>query len=435
MEKKIAIFWFRRDLRLHDNAGLDAALSCGLEVLPIFIFDSEILERLPSRHDARVVFIHRQVTSLKMKIESSGSSLVVVHGKPLDVFKKLVDEYPTIFRVFANDDDEPMALARDSEVESFLRSRGIGFQVTGDHVMFGKDEVLKGDGKPYTVFTPYSRRWKERLQETGLRCFGSDQKSISFYKCSPTPMPSLEDLGFDDFEFSFPPAQIDHDLIRNYADIRDIPAVQGTSRLGVHLRFGTMSIRELVNVSRDLGETFLNELIWRDFFMQIMGHFPHVVNGPFKKQYENSGWRNDEKEFERWCHGMTGYPIVDAGMRELNQTGFMHNRVRMITASFLVKHLLIDWRWGEAWFAEKLLDFELASNNGNWQWAASTGCDAVPYFRIFNPDTQQQKFDPKGDYVRKWVPELGTIAYPRPMVDHKMARERALMAYKSVIQR
>ncbi len=435
MEKKIAIFWFRRDLRLHDNAGLDAALSCGLEVLPIFIFDSEILERLPSRHDARVVFIHRQVTSLKMKIESSGSSLVVVHGKPLDVFKKLVDEYPTIFRVFANDDDEPMALARDSEVESFLRSRGIGFQVTGDHVMFGKDEVLKGDGKPYTVFTPYSRRWKERLQETGVRCFGSDQKTIRLYKCSPTPMPSLEDLGFDDFEFSFPPAQIDHDLIRNYADIRDIPAVQGTSRLGVHLRFGTMSIRELVNVSRDLGETFLNELIWRDFFMQIMGHFPHVVNGPFKKQYENIGWRNDEKEFERWCHGMTGYPIVDAGMRELNQTGFMHNRVRMITASFLVKHLLIDWRWGEAWFAEKLLDFELASNNGNWQWAASTGCDAVPYFRIFNPDTQQQKFDPKGDYVRKWVPELGTIAYPRPMVDHKMARERALMAYKSVTQR
>ena len=299
-------------------------------------------------------------------------------------------------------------------------------------MMFGKGEVLKSDGKPYTVFTPYSRRWKEKLQEKGIGHYASEDKTARLLKCPQNPMPSLPDLGFDDFDVDFPAAQIDHGLIQDYGATRDFPALQGTSRLGVHLRFGTISIRELVSASIDLGETFLNELIWRDFFMQIIGHFPHVVDRPFKKQYENIRWRNDEKEFERWCQGTTGYPIVDAGMRELSQTGFMHNRVRMITASFLVKHLLIDWRWGEAWFAEKLLDFELASNNGNWQWAASTGCDAVPYFRIFNPETQQQRFDPKGEYVRKWVPELGTASYPRPMVDHKMARERALSAYKNL---
>lgn len=432
MEKRIAIFWFRRDLRLHDNHALDAALSCGLEVLPIFIFDSDILDRLASRHDARVVFIHRQISSLKKKIESMGSSLLVIHGKPLDVFGQLIEGYGAVSHVFANGDEEPLALARDREVEEFLKSKGIELHLFADHVMFGKDEVLKGDGKPYTVFTPYSRRWKERLQENGVKYYHSESKTSHFLKCTAANMPSLQDLGFDDFDFPFPDCRIDHELIRKYGETRDIPAVNGTSRLGVHLRFGTMSIRELVGVSRDLGETFLNELIWRDFFMQIMGHYPYVVNGPFKKQYENIRWRNDEKEFDRWCKGMTGFPIVDAGMRELNETGFMHNRVRMITASFLVKHLLIDWRWGEAWFAEKLLDFELASNNGNWQWAASTGCDAVPYFRIFNPETQQQRFDPKGEYVRKWVPELGTIAYPRPMVDHKMARERALMAYKNL---
>lgn len=432
MEKKIAIFWFRRDFRLHDNAGLDAAFSCGLEVLPLFIFDKTLLDRLPSRHDARVVFIHRHVSAVKRKLESMGSSLMVLHGNPLDLFPKLVGEYGNIDRVYANGDEEPNAISRDTALKAFFESNGIQFRLFADHMMFGKGDVLKSDGKPYTVFTPYSRRWKERLQEKGTAHYASEDKTSRLLKCSQMPMPSLEDLGFDDFDFPFPPALIDHDLIRGYGATRDIPAVQGTSRLGVHLRFGTMSIRELVSISRDLGETFLNELIWRDFFMQIMGHFPHVVVGPFKKQYENISWRNNEGEFDRWCNGTTGYPIVDAGMRELNETGFMHNRVRMITASFLVKHLLIDWRWGEAWFADKLLDFELSSNNGNWQWAASTGCDAVPYFRIFNPEAQQQKFDPKGEYVRRWVPELGTISYPRPMVDHKFARERALLAYKNL---
>ena len=432
MEKKIAIFWFRRDLRLHDNAGLDAALTCGLDVLPVFIFDRTILDRLPSRQDARVVFIHRHVSALKEKLELLGSSLLVFQGNPNDIFQNLAGEYGNIERVFANGDEEPYALSRDHALDTFFKGRGIQFQLFADHMMFGKGEVLKSDGKPYTVFTPYSRRWKEKLQEKGIGHYASEDKTARLLKFPQNPMPSLPELGFDDFDFDFPAARIDHGLIQGYGATRDFPALQGTSRLGVHLRFGTISIRELVSASIDLGETFLNELIWRDFFMQIIGHFPHVVDRPFKKQYENIRWRNDEKEFERWCQGTTGYPIVDAGMRELSQTGFMHNRVRMITASFLVKHLLIDWRWGEAWFAEKLLDFELASNNGNWQWAASTGCDAVPYFRIFNPETQQQRFDPKGEYVRKWVPELGTASYPRPMVDHKMARERALSAYKNL---
>lgn len=430
MNEKIALFWFRRDLRIHDNPALFAALNSGLQVLPVFIFDKGILDKLHNRKDARVLFIHQELKKLKGLLEERGSSLWVYHGDPEEAFRWFLQQFPGVQSVFANRDYEPYALERDKRVEQFLNASGIKFQTFRDHVIFEKDEVLKNDGTPYTVYTPYSRKWKERLSGEQLMPFASEQFPGKLYQTSPYPFPEISQLGFESSFCSFPGRHIDLPLIEQYAETRDLPALKGTSRLGVHLRFGTISIRELTSAALKHGEVFLNELIWRNFFIQIMAHFPHVVNSPFKKPYGRIEWRNDEHEFERWCRGETGYPMVDAGMRELNATGFMHNRVRMVTASFLCKHLLIDWRWGEAYFAEKLLDFELASNNGNWQWAAGTGCDAAPYFRVFNPETQQQKFDPDGMYVRKWVPEAGTPGYAKPMVDHKLARERALETYK-----
>lgn len=433
MKEKINIFWFRRDLRLNDNVGLFHALEASLPVLPIFIFDKKILGKLSLKTDARVTFIYHQLEKIKQELEKAGRSLKVLHSTPLEAFQGLWTEYE-IKTVFTNRDYEPDALERDTEIENFLKSKNIGFLTFKDHVIFEKNEIVKDNGEPYTVFTPYSKKWKLLLADKTIPQFKSEKLLSKVLQNKPFPMPTLENLGFEESRISIPMSDVSTELIANYALTRDIPSLKGTSRLGIHLRFGTVSIREITIKAQKQSETFLNELIWRNFFIDILWHFPHVVNKSFKPKYDFIQWRNDEKEFEKWCRGETGFPMVDAGMRELNETGFMHNRVRMVTASFLVKHLLIDWRWGEAYFAEKLLDFELASNNGNWQWAAGCGCDAAPYFRIFNPESQQKRFDPEGKYILKWVPEYGTLSYPQPMVEHTFARERALATFKRALK-
>jgi deoxyribodipyrimidine photo-lyase len=432
MTQRIAIFWFRRDLRITDNSGLFHALKSGLPVLPIFIFDTEILDKLNSKSDARVTFIYNQLQIINSEIEKFGSSLKVLHGKPLESFQKLTGEFE-IAAVYTNNDYEPYAIQRDKEIEIFLKQKGIVFHTFKDHLIFEHNEVLKDDGTPYTVFTPYSRKWKQKLEKSGIPEFPSQNHLQSLYKTKPFHFPEIGEIGFVKSQIQVPEMNISEQLIKNYAEKRDLPALDATSKLGVYLRFGTISIREVTRIALTFSEVFLNELIWRNFFSQILLHFPQVEKKAFKPKYDFIQWRNNEKEFEAWCRGETGYPMVDAGMRELSETGFMHNRVRMVTASFLTKHLLIDWRWGEAWFAEKLLDFDLASNNGNWQWAAGCGCDAAPYFRVFNPESQQQKFDPQAKYILKWVPEYGTVKYPQPIVEHAFARERVLQVYKSAL--
>jgi deoxyribodipyrimidine photo-lyase len=434
MASEISLFWFRRDMRLHDNAALYHALREGKPVVPIFIFDIQILDALPDKQDRRVQFIHHTLTQLQADLTAMGSSLQVAYGKPLEVFARLTELYP-VKKVFCNHDYEPYALERDAQVAELLKSKGIAFETHKDQVIFEKDEVLSGQGKPYTVFTPYSRKWKEQVNAFYLQPYPTEKYFGNFYQQAPLPVPSLEEMGFVGAEVAFPPAETSDALIRRYAEQRDFPAIQGTTRLSVHLRFGTVSIRQLAQKAQQLSESWLNELIWRDFYMNILHHFPHVATRAFKPDYDRIDWRNNEEEFARWCQGQTGYPIVDAGMRELNQTGFMHNRVRMITASFLVKHLLIDWRWGEAYFAQKLLDFDLSANNGGWQWAAGSGCDAAPYFRVFNPTLQTQKFDKDLRYIKKWVPELSSLKYPQPMVEHSFARERALATYKKALSK
>lgn len=432
------IFWFRRDLRLEDNAGLYHALKAGLPVIPVFIFDRNILDKLEDRDDHRVAFIHQTLASLKEQLTALGSDLWVLEGDPLVLYKQLVTQVE-ISGVFTNHDYEPYALERDRQIGEFLAGKGVGFHTFKDQVIFEKQEILSNAQSIYTVFTPYSRKWKAACNDFYLSSYPVEKYHHVFARREsaaflfPPEFPSLEALGFQDPGIEFPGADIHETMIRQYQEKRNYPAVAGTSRLSVHLRFGTISIRQLAKKAGLLGETFLNELIWRDFYMMILANFPEVVSHAFKKAYDHIPWRNDEKEFTRWMEGQTGYPIVDAGMRELNATGFMHNRVRMITASFLTKHLLIDWRWGEAYFARKLLDFDLAANNGGWQWAAGSGCDAAPYFRIFNPSEQTRKFDPQLDYTRKWVPEFESLLYPKPMVDHKMARERALQTYKKAL--
>lgn len=433
MSNKIVVFWYRRDLRLHDNHGLKEALDAGLAVLPVFIFDKYILKKFSNKNDARVTFIHSEIKRLKNKAEELGSSLKVFYSTPKEAFKELLDEYE-VAAVYANKDYEPEAIDRDKKIGNFLHENEVEYRLFKDHVIFEENEVLKDNNEPYTVFTPYSKKWKQTFDEKPVVQYNSEEKLEGLMKTRPFKLPELEDIGFEESELEIPSREVSDELIENYNKTRDFPAEKGTTRLGIHLRFGTVSIRELVKRAEELSETFLNELIWRDFYITILWHFPHVVDRSFRKKYDSINWRNNEKEFERWCNGQTGYPMVDAGMRELNETGFMHNRVRMVTASFLTKHLLIDWRWGEAYFADKLLDYELASNNGNWQWAAGTGCDAAPYFRIFNPDSQQKKFDAKGKYVMKWVPEMGMKRYSEPVVEHKMARERALKRYKDALK-
>lgn len=426
--------WFRRDLRLYDNAALYHALKSGHPVVPVFIFDRNILDKLQNKSDRRVEFIHNALEAMQQELAARGSTLDVRYGYPEAIWPQLLQDYD-VAHVYTNHDYEPYAAQRDAAVAHLLQARGIGWHTYKDQVIFEKEEITKDDGKPYTVFTPYSRKWKLRLTPFYLQEYPVQAYESAFLQQPIQPMPSLETMGFQGAKLPFPERVIKAELVKKYKDQRDIPSIPGTSRLGVHLRFGTLSIRRLAAFVQPLSEGFLNELIWRDFYHMILHHFPHVGQGlAFKKEYDNIQWRNDERAFEAWCRGETGYPIVDAGMRELNATGFMHNRVRMITASFLIKHLLIDWRLGEAYFAEKLLDFDLAANNGGWQWAASSGCDAAPYFRVFNPTLQAQKFDPKGAYIRHWVPEYESVGkYPRPIVQHEVARARVLEVYKQAL--
>ncbi len=433
IKEKISIFWFRRDLRLEDNATLWQALKSGNKILPVFIFDTNILEHLADKKDARVLFIYREISRLKNELENYGSSLQVFHTTPLQAFKKIIAENTQydVAEVFANRDYEPSARARDKEVYEFLKSQGIDFKSRKDHVIFEKNEILKSDGKPYTIFTPYSKKWKSTANEFFLKKYPSENYLKNLYCCPPFELPKISEIGFSDFDFSyFPSCEIDVNTIENYAANRDFPSIKGTSRLSLHLRFGTTSIRRLCQIASSISEKWLDELIWRDFYQMIIYHFPDSATKSFKPKYDKITWRDNEEEFKKWSEGKTGYPIVDAGMRELNETGFMHNRVRMIVASFLCKHLLIDWRLGEKYFAQKLLDYDLASNVGGWQWVAGSGCDSAPYFRIFNPESQTEKFDPEFKYIKKWVPEFQDKSYEKPMVDHKFARARCLETYK-----
>ncbi len=433
MADKVSIFWFRRDLRLHDNAGLYHALRSGYPVVPVFIFDTNILDELENKADKRVDFIHRQLEHMQAQLEATGSTLHVLHSTPEDAFRQLVSRYD-VQAVYTNHDYEPYARERDKRIAGYLQGQGISFFSYKDQVIFEKDEVLKDNGEPYTVYTPYSKRWKARLNEFYLRPYPVEKYFDHFYKQQALPVPSLESIGFVRTNVDIPRAELDEAVAKDYHNTRDIPSLHGTTRLSVPLRFGTVSIRQLAAKAKELNEKLLNELIWRDFYQSILWHFPYVVNHAFKPEYDKIAWRNNTEEFRLWCEGKTGYPIVDAGMRELNSTGYMHNRVRMIVASFLVKHLLIDWRWGEAYFAEKLLDFDLASNNGGWQWAAGSGCDAAPYFRIFNPCLQTQKFDPELKYIREWIPEFEDFTkYPQPVVEHSFARRRCLNAISDVL--
>ncbi len=425
IDSSTAVFWFRRDLRLQDNTGLYHALKENKEVIPIFIFDITILDQLEDKTDSRVDFIHQSLSLMQRQLEALGSTLLVFHGEPLEILQSFNAK-----AIYTNHDYEPYARKRDDNIKTLLEKRKIPFLTFKDQVIFERNEVLKDDGKPYTIFTPYSRKWKALLKIAALKTYATEDHFSSFKKMKSSPLPSLQDIGFEESGHHFPERAIKKSIIEKYDLQRDFPAVEGTTKLSVHLRFGTISIRMLTKLAQQKNETWLNELIWRDFYHMILWHFPQVEKQAFKPAYDRIEWRNDPKEFQQWCDGKTGYPIVDAGMRELNATGFMHNRVRMIVASFLTKHLLIDWRWGEAYFAQKLLDFDLAANNGGWQWAAGSGCDAAPYFRVFNPTLQANKFDPKLEYIKKWVPELGTKTYPIPMVDHKFARERALKVYK-----
>ena len=428
MENKVSIFWFRRDLRLEDNKGLHEALQSGNKVVPLFIFDKDILESLP-KNDARVTFIYQTLQKLDKELREYRSSLIIKKGKPLEVWRKLIEEY-TIQRVYTNKDYEPYAIKRDKEIADFLTSKGIRFNAFKDQVIFEENEVLKNDGTSYTVFTPYKNKWLQNFSEKkDTQDFTIDL--ANFYQFS-SEFPSLASIGFEESTIKVKPYNLSNlDL---YDEVRDFPAEDKTSYLSPYLRFGLVSTRKMVRFALKTNQTFLSELIWREFFMQILYHFPKVVTQNFKQKYDAVPWRNNEEEFKKWCEGKTGYPMVDAGMRELNETGYMHNRVRMITAGFLCKHLLIDWRWGEAYFAEKLLDYDLSANNGNWQWAAGTGCDAAPYFRVFNPESQLKKFDKDLQYVRKWVKDFDELTYPQPMVEHKFARERAISTYKNALQ-
>ncbi len=432
--EKINIFWFRRDLRLHDNAGLYHALKTGLPVLPLFIFDTNILDKLSEKKDRRVQFIRDVIVEIQKKLSEIESSIIVFYGKPENAFEQLLNEYD-IDTVFTNHDYEPYAIERDDTIKKLLEQKEIQFKTYKDQVIFEKDEVLKEDGKPYTVYTPYSKKWKETLTDFYIKSYPCEKYFKNFLKHSPGRIPSLSAMGFVKSKQEIPSSHPPDDIIKTYSKTRDYPSLEsGTSRLGIHLRFGTVSIREEVSKAKKLNAVFLNELIWREFYMAILWHFPHVGHHrAFKPEYESIKWRNNEEEFKRWCEGQTGYPIVDAGMRQLNETGYMHNRVRMITGSFLCKDLLIDWRWGEAYFAEKLLDYDLAANNGGWQWVAGSGCDAAPYFRIFNPELQTRKFDKDLAYIKKWVPEFQEFSYPKPIVNHQEARQRCLEAYKEAL--
>ncbi|NHA08024.1 deoxyribodipyrimidine photo-lyase [Mucilaginibacter sp. HC2] len=435
MDKKtqITIFWFRRDLRLNDNAGLYYALKSGNPVLPLFIFDKDILDHLEDKDDARVNFIHQTIKQLDKELHKLGSSLKVIYDKASPAWDSIIQEHH-IASVYTNHDYEPYAIKRDNAVKEKLHKHGIELKTFKDQVIFEKDEVVKDDGKPYTVYTPYQRKWYNALKPFYLKTYPIKKYLKNLIETQALPIPSLKEMGVEESNISFPNQEY-KDVIADYKAKRDFPAIKGTSRISLHLRFGTVSIRELAKTAYDSPDkTWLNELIWREFYMMILYHFPHTMDHAFRPEYDRIKWVNNETQFTAWCDGQTGYPIVDAGMRELNATGFMHNRVRMIVASFLSKHLLIDWRWGEHYFARKLLDYEMASNVGGWQWAAGSGTDAAPYFRIFSPDAQTKKFDPQLQYIKKWVPEYADFSkYPKPIIDHAFARERCLKAFKEAL--
>ncbi len=432
--KKVTIFWFRRDLRLDDNVGFLEALKGDYPVLPIFIFDKEILDKLPE-DDARVTFIYNELQKMRDTLQAEhDSSLAMFYSTPEQVFKELIADYD-VQAVITNRDYEPYALERDKKIASLLEENDISFTTFKDQVIFEKDEIVKGDGDPYVVYTPFKNKWKATFDEDkDLIIHYTSQYLDNLIDHSRLPNVTLGDMGFKKSSIEVPDYDVTPTLIENYEDTRNFPAQDGTSRLGPHLRFGTVSVRKMVKKAiAQTNEVFWSELIWREFFMQILYHFPHTKDKAFRSKYDRIDWRNNEEEFEKWKNGQTGYALVDAGMRELNATGYMHNRVRMLTASFLCKHLLIDWRWGETYFAEKLLDYDMSSNVGNWQWAAGSGVDAAPYFRIFNPMTQVDKFDKQKEYINKWVPELQELSYPDKMVDHKEARERCLKTYKEAV--
>ena len=430
-KQSISIFWFRRDLRLHDNKGLYHALKNSENVIPLFIFDTDIIDSLPE-NDARVEFIYNSVKQMQNELRKRHRNMLVIKGKPLDIFEKIATDYQ-IKAVYCNKDHEPYGIERDEKVKRFLESKNIDFHSYLDHLLFEKDEVVKNDGSPYHVFSPYGRKCREVLTKEHLKYYPSEDFLTHFHQLDDIQFPILKELGFKPSDIDFPEKDNKDAIINTYDKTRNFPAKKGTTRLGIHLRFGTVSLRQLAQKALKKNDTYFNELLWREFYAMILWHYPHVTDTSFKKQYDNIDWLNDKKQFEAWKEGKTGYPMVDAGMRELAITGYMHNRVRMITASFLTKHLLIDWRWGEAWFAEKLLDYELSSNNGGWQWSAGSGCDAAPYFRIFNPSEQQKKFDPDNEYVKKWLPELNSDKYPQPIVEHKFARERCLNTFKKAL--
>jgi deoxyribodipyrimidine photo-lyase len=427
---KAAVFWHRRDLRWKDNTGLYAALEGDYPVIPIFIFDKNILDDLADTDDARVSFIHHHVEKLDEFYRSKNSRLHCYYGNPAEIFKKLTAQYD-LHAVYTNEDYEPYARQRDKEISTYLKESNIAFNTFRDHVLIHPDEVHKDDGKPYVVFTPYSRKWRNTLSSNHVEAHPSAGYFDNFYTGQAEALPALGEMGFTkNTQITFPSDEVSEELLKSYEERRNFPGIEGTSRLGIHLRFGTISIRDLFDSAKNLSSTYVNELIWREFYQMILWHFPRVVNENFHKKYDQLEWRNNEMEFERWCNGKTGYPIVDAGMNQLNATGYMHNRVRMIVASFLTKHLLIDWRWGEAYFARKLLDYELASNNGGWQWAAGTGTDAQPYFRIFNPYSQTEKFDKNRTYISRWTNADEKI---EPIVEHSAARQRALETYKKAV--
>lgn len=431
----INIFWFRRDLRLEDNAGLYRALKSGNPVLPIFIFDREILDKLEDKDDSRVTFIYKAIEDINKELHKHGSSLLVLYNTPENAWDDLLKKH-NIAEVYTNYDYEPYAKKRDNAIAQKLKKHNIEFKAYKDQVIFDRDEVLKNDGKPYTVYTPYQRKWYETLKPSYLKAYPTEKYLGNLLKTKHTAIPTLHKMGFVKSELDYPGKEYSS-IIKEYAQKRDFPGITGTSHIGIHLRFGTISIRRCASTAyKAHDKTWLNELIWREFYMMILDHFPETADHAFKPDYDHINWINDENQFEAWCQGKTGYPFVDAGMRELNATGYMHNRVRMVVASFLTKDLLIDWRWGERYFARKLLDYEMASNVGGWQWAAGSGTDAAPYFRIFNPDAQLKKFDPQFVYIKKWVPEYADFSkYPKPIVDHAFARERCLKAFKAALSR
>ena len=425
---KTNIFWFRRDLRLDDNVGLNSALSSGNPVLGIFIFDEDIIENLPN-DDARISFIYQKLEEINKRLNTVNSSLLVIKGKPINVFNNLIKEYE-IENLYSNLDYEPYAIDRDKKISDLLKKNKIHHFQYKDQVIFGPTEILKENSLPYTVFTAYKNKWLSKFKQESI----STEIFLNFsnFLKIKNQFPLLSEIGF--LKSKIKVVDFNLESISNYSSQRDYPFLNAGTSLSVHLRFGTISIRHVINSIPNNETTFLSELIWREFFMQILFHFPYVVNSNFKKKYDEIQWKNDKKDFQNWCDGKTGYPIVDAGMQELKITGYMHNRARMIVAGFLCKHLLIDWRWGERYFSLKLLDYELSSNNGNWQWAAGTGCDSAPYFRIFNPITQQNRFDKDFIYIKRWIKDFDKENYIESIVEHDFARKRALQAYKLALE-